>query len=237
MSITSKIKSLSLQLFPTGRAFWNKIDSDKDKLLNALVASETRAYNDALLLFDSILPDNVNFSADDATLWEVRLGLIVNPLVQLEDRKDAIKRKMNHPGTISARQNWRYLQGQLQAAGFDVYVYENRFSDGLGGYTTKTPTVFSLLPYPLRYFMHSPFVQHGQIQHGTTPANKVVNHIDESIDVYFNIGNNLRSTFFVGGPTEGSWATVDANRKDEFRQLILKIKPVQTVGFLLINFY
>lgn len=237
MSILSNIKNLSLQLFPTGRAFWIKEGSDKDKLIDALAASEARAYSDALSTFDAIIPDNSNFTADDATAWEVRLGLITNDLVPLADRKDAILRKMNHPGTIRARQNWRYLQGQLQAAGFDVYVYENRFSDGVGGYLTKTPTVFSLLPYPMRYIRHSKFIQHGQVHHGRTPGNKVVNHIEESLDDYFALGTNLRSTFFIGGPTEGSWATVDANRKDEFRQLILKIKPVQTVGFLLINFY
>lgn len=237
MSIVSKIKNLSLQLFPTGRAFWVKVDSDKDKLLNALAASEARAYSDALSLFDSIIPDNTNFTADDATMWEIRLGMITNILVPLEDRKDAIRRKMNHPGTIRARQNYRYLEGQLQAAGFDVYVHENRFPDGFGGYVTKTPTVFSLLPFPIRSYMHSPFVQHGQIQHGASFGNKVVNHIEESIDNYFSIGSNLRSTFFIGGQTAGSWATVDANRKNEFRQLILKIKPVQTVGFTLINYY
>lgn len=237
MSVLTKIKTLTNQLFPTGRAFWIKAGGDKEKLLNALAESEARAYADAMSLFDSILPDNNNFTEDDAAMWEKRLGLITNPLVSLEDRKDAIRRKMNHPGTIRARQNWRYLEGQLQAAGFDVYVHENRFSDGLGGYVTKTPTVFSLLPYPIRYFMHSSFLQHGQVQHGGTYGNKVVNNIEESLDNAFSTGSNLRSTFFVGGQTPGSWATVDAQRKDEFRQLILKIKPVQTVGFLLINFY
>lgn len=237
MSLTETIKNLTYQLFPTGRAFWNKTGSDRDKLLTGLNASEERAYVDALSVLDSALPDNSNFSTQDAAMWEDRLGLITNPLVSLSDRKLAIQRKMNHPGTIKARENYRYLEAQLQSAGFDVYVYENRFSDGFGGYVTKTPTVFSLLPFPFGSIQHGD-IQHGDIQHGGGfYGNKIANHIEESLDNAFYVGLNFKSTFFIGGSTAGSWATVDANRKDEFRQLVLKIKPVQTIAFLLINFY
>src|SRR5690606_32537660 len=102
-----------------------------------------RAYADALKIQDAQLPDNDGFTADDATDWERRLGMIYSPLVPLADRKLAILRKMNHPGTIKARQNWLYVEGQLRAAGFDVYVHENRFDDGMGGYDTKTPVELS----------------------------------------------------------------------------------------------
>jgi hypothetical protein len=237
MSLTQTIKNLTYQLFPTGRAFWSKIDSDRDKLISGLNASEVRAYSDALSLLDSALPDNANFTAQDATMWERRLGLISNPLVSLSDRKLAIQRKMNHPGTVKARENYRYIEAQLQAAGFDVYVYENRFPDGFGGYVTKSPSVFSLLPFPLGGVQHGDF-QHGDAQHGGGFfGNKVANHIEETLDNSFYVGLNFKSTFFIGGNIAGSWATIDANRKDEFRQLVLKIKPTQTIAFLLINFY
>jgi hypothetical protein len=236
MAVVDKIKTLTSQLLPTGRAFWNKKGGSFDKLLSGLAASEARAYSDAVSILDSAIPDNANFTAEDATLWEIRLGLITNPLVSLSDRKLAIQRKMNHPGTIKARQNFRYLQEQLQAAGFDVYVYENRFPDGFGGYVTKSPTAFSLLPYPIRYNQHGDF-QHGQTNHGGSYSNKIANSVNGSDDLSFSISPNLRSTFFIGGPTPGSWAVVDNNRQIEFRQLVLRIKPVQTVAFLLINFY
>lgn len=235
--IGDKLLSLTGQLFPTGRAFWIKVNSDKENLLKGLLASEERAYNDATAILNSILPDNDNFTAGDATSWEKRLGLITNQLVPLSDRKDAIKRKMNHPGTIPARQNYLYLQGQLQAAGFDVYVYENRFSDGFGGYVTKTPDVFSLLPFPHGTSRHGQF-RHGQIRHGQGfYSNKIANNVEKSLDDPFKIGSNYRFTFFIGGPTPGTWATVDANRELEFRQLVLRIKPVHTVALLLLNFY
>lgn len=235
--VLDKIKKLTKQLYPTGRAFWAPLGGDFDKLTSGLAASEERAYLDAVSILDSALPDNSNFTSQDATDWERRLGLVTNTLVTLSDRKLAIIRKMNHPGTIKTRQSYLYLQGQLQAAGFNVYVYENRFSDGMGGYTTKTPTEFSILPYPLGSVQHGDF-QHGDAQHGGGfYGNKVANHISRSDDDSFSVGLNFRSTFFVGGPTAGTWAVVDVNREDEFRQLILKIKPVQTVGFLLVNFY
>jgi hypothetical protein len=236
MATIDKIKTLTKQLFPTGRAFWMPVNGSFEKLMNALNASEARAYDDAVTILNDILPDNPNFTSDDASQWEKRLGLITNTTVSLFDRKLAIKRKMNHPGTIKARQNYRYLQAQLRAAGFDVYVYENRFPDYYLGYVTKTPTAFSLLPYPIRYNQYGDF-QYGQQNYGGTYGNKIVNNVDESLDYSFSIGANLRSTFFIGGPTPGSWAVIPANRKDEFRQLVLKLKRVSRVAFLLINFY
>lgn len=236
MSILSKILELTKLAYPTGRAFRITPGSDMEKLHTGLALSEARAYEDGLAILDSILPDNSNFTADDATDWERRLGLIYSPMVSLADRKLAIKRKMNHPGTIPARQHYLYLQGQLQAAGFNVYVYENRFALYPTGFETKNPLVVSSGVGAYK-FRHGQFL-HGQKQHGVmyNPFNRVINHIEESRDATFNVGNNLRYTFFVGGSPIGTFANVDVNRKDEFRQLILKIKPAQTVGFLFINY-
>lgn len=233
MTVADKILKLTRQLYPRGRAFKMGENSILYRLHRALAISEAQAYGDAKSILNSILPDNDEFTADDATDWERRLGLISNPLVSLADRKLAILRKMNHPGTIKARQNWRYLQLQLQSAGFNVYVYENRFPDGMGGYITQTPQEVSGDTFAS--------VQHGQVQHGNTQHgrgryNFVANYIDERVDRRFNIGTNLRSTFFIGGPYVGEYATVDKNRKEEFRQLILRIKPVQAVGILFITY-
>lgn len=235
MTVLEKIKALTRQLYPRGRAFKMPFDSTFEKVHKALAISEARAYSDAVSTLNSALPDNDDFSEDDATDWERRLGLISNPAVSLANRKLAIERKMNHPGTIKARQHYLYLQGQLQAAGFDVYVFENRFPDGFGGYVTKTPTEFSLTTYPTTDQQYGD-QQYGSFQYGGTFGNKVANSIYEIRDNAFDLGSNLKSTFFIGGEVEGSFADVDAEREDEFRQLILKIKPDQTVGFLLINY-
>jgi|SRR5687768_758549 len=235
MSVFDKIITLTKQLYPTGRAFRVAVDSYKLRLHNALAISEAQAYTDALSTLNSALPDNDDFTAEDAAAWEHRLGLITNEAVSLDDRKAAIIRKMNHPGTIPARQHYLYLESQLQAAGFDVYVHENRFPLGGGAYETRTPEDVTGGSAPME-LQHGNPPQHGDGQHGTGTWNLIVNNLDEDLDSTFNIGANLKSTFFIGGPYVGDYADVDANRKLEFRQLILKIKPVQTVGYLFINY-
>lgn len=236
MTILEKIKAITKLLYPTGRAFRVKASSDIAKLHDGLAVSENQAMLDAISILDSALPDNSNFTTDDASAWERRLGL-PQSVASLADRKLAIIRKMNHPGTIIARQHYLYMQGQLRAAGFNVYVYENRFPTYPTGYVTKTPSAFSLTTYPQVAIQHEPYVvQHGDVQHGVTEGNKIANLINPTIDNYFNVSPDYRSTFFIGGPYPGEFANVDADREQEFRQLIFKLKPTQTVGFLLVNY-
>lgn len=234
MTIVEKILKIFRQLYPTGRAFKMPVDGDSYKLHKSIAESYADVYSAAVSVLDSALPDNDNFTVDDATSWERRLGLITNDAVPLSNRKMAIIRKMNHPGTVPARENWRFLEKQLRDAGFDVYVFENRFPDGMGGYFTQNPLDLSG-GVGLTSPQYGDF-QYGDQQYGGYYGNMVVNHIDEKVDQLFDIGDNLRSTFFVGGPYAGEFADVPAVRKEEFRQIILRTKPVQTVGFLFINY-
>jgi hypothetical protein len=250
--IKDQILNLTKQLLPTGRAFNTHNGSMVERMYMALSVSEEKNYLDIVSTLDSILPDNDNFTAEDATLWEKRLGLITNDLVSLSDRKLAIARKLNHPGTIKARQNYLYIQEQLRAAGFDVYVYENlnllTIEDvlsinnnygQLGTFQLDDQQLGDVYSYYQDLF---DYVQLNDQQLGSFQlneyvyTNKIVNHIDELKDVSFNVGSSLRSTFFIGGNPLGTFANVPIERKNEFRQLILKLKPVQTVGFLLINY-
>jgi hypothetical protein len=246
-----KFLTLTKQLYPRGRAWKLFNNSWFERLHKGLAQSEARVYSDSIAILNSILPDNDNFTADDATDWERRLGLINSPLVPLADRKLAILRKMNHPGTIKARQHYLYIEGQLQAAGFDVYVYEN-FGEllpadfivipdiasldeanldefNLGDATTVYPNLFGLPN--LDEFNLGEFNLDEEVY-----LNKIVNNIPTEADSYFDIGQTARATFFIGGPTAGSFANVPLIRRDEFRKLILTLKPVQNVGYLLINY-
>lgn len=234
MTIAEQILYLTRKLYPTGRAFKMSEDGYLHKLHRALLVSEAQAYEDAISTLNSILPDNDNFTEGDATDWERRLGLITNLALSLADRKLAIKRKMNHPGDVLYQSNSKYMEGQLQAAGFDVYVYDNRFLFYPGDYEPLNPLTLTGGTGAYTY-QHGDF-QHGDLQHGITFDNIVANRIDEDEDFKFNAQGNLNSTFFVGGSPVGTYANVDINRKDEFRQMILKIKPLQTVGFLFINY-
>jgi uncharacterized protein YmfQ (DUF2313 family) len=348
MSVAEKLLALTRQNYPKGRAFKMPAEGFIERLHRALSVSEQQVYEDALSVLNNILPDNTGFTADDATAWERRLGLITNEDVSLADRKLAIIRKINHPGTIKSRQSALYLEGQLRAAGFNVYVYENRFLETVlgdelttdpdftsngqwldgngdivtfntgsvdigtlpgaelssldilevgksyrvvitadvggiqlrageaspiftafspGTYTvnfTKTTATgfavlldmgssvvshFSVKETLLEYVTKTPeelsggvflgFLEHGEIEHGEEEAgvynNLIVNHIDEDREIGFQV-ESLRGTFFVGGDPVGSYANVFEERKNEFRQLILKLKPAQSVGFLFINY-
>ena len=236
MSVFDKIVALTKQLYPKGRAFKMPLGSDFEKLTKGLAVSEATLYNNTVAIFDSMLPDNDNFTSQDATDWERRLGMVQNASVPIADRKAAITRKMNHPSTIPARQHHDYVQGQLREADFDVYVIENIFPDGGGGFETRRPLDVNggvgADPYQLGEG------QLGDSQLGSFYTNKIVNYIDSSIDELFNEGANLRSTFFIcGHETDLTvFANVDEDRKDEFRQLILKLKPAHTVGYLFVNY-
>lgn len=249
-----QLLALTKQLLPKGRAFLMNENSLKERVEKALILSEERFVLDSLSVLDSILPDNDNFTVYDAELWEQRLGLITNPLVSLADRKAAIIRKMNHPGDILARQSRDYIESQLQLAGFNVFVHEN-----LNG---QTPQSLLILPLELgemggdnsemgeiemgsaeTYYPDLfTFNEMGEFEMGGNEMGEIiyndmcVNYIDSSMDASFNVGSNYLCTFVVGGQVLGEFADVDVNRKDELRQLILKLKPTQTVAYLFINY-
>lgn len=242
MATIDKIRFLTKKLYPTGRAWNLPDDSVFDKVHTGLAESEADAFDDAVSTLDAILPDNDDFTEADAERWEERLGMVVQSnTVSLADRKLAIKRKMNHPGTIPARQNWQYLQEQLQAAGFDVYVYENIFDDGLGGFETLNPTDI-IGPNNVGIAIHSDDCEHGDhVEHGDSEVGSVyedcvANYIDADLDAWFDVGDNLRNTFYISSGYIDQFASIPIERKNEFRQLILRIKPVQTVAFLFINY-
>jgi uncharacterized protein YmfQ (DUF2313 family) len=257
--IVDKILKLTKQLYPKGRAFKIPENGWYYRLHKGLAQSEARVYNEALGVLDSILPDNDNFTAQDATDWERRLGLINGTGVSLADRKAAIRRKMNHPGNVKPRENWMFLESQLQLAGFRVWVHENRFSDGMGGFQALDPIdalpavdygehgeyehgeiehgdAFSYYQNLFTFAEHGEF-EHGEMEHdGWIYNNVVANYIPESLDAMFNVGPSHRATFFICAEPFGVFAEVPASRKDEFRQLILKLKEVNTVAYLLVNY-
>ena len=237
-----KIVKLSRQLYPTGRAFRMAPDSVFEKFHKALAVSEAQAYEDALATLDVILADNDNFTEDDATRWEERLGLITNTDLTLEERKTAIIRKYNHPGTIPARQNWEYLQDQLHEAGFtQLYVHENIFLEG------SPPSCVTISPTEILgadvvgLWDHGDdaemgLVEHGDGETGSVYEDCVANYIDPTLDKWFDTGDNLRNTFFISSEYVEILASVPEPRRLELRDLILKTKPVQTVAFLFITY-
>lgn len=232
-SFMSVIRNLTERFYPTGWAFRETLRGIRGQVTAGLLASENRAATDAYGVLFGILPDNDNFTIEDAELWESRLGLASGSALTLEIRKDNIARKIQHPGDVGSRSSDVYLEGQLQAAGFNLFVHENLFPDGSGGLESRSyPTVVGAVGIAV----HSPLVEHGTIQHGGTVEDVVINSLDPVTDSLFNIGTNYERTFFIGGSTLPQFATVPANRREELRHLILTVKPTHLAAYLLINY-
>lgn len=226
-----QILKLTKQLFPTGRAYWLPLNSQIRKWIYALGKSEARAYDYVLSILDQILPDNDNFTEDDAALWENRLNLKVNPNgLTLDERKLLIERKYAFPGAFIYRQNWRFVQYQLQLAGFDVYVHENRFPDGGGGWEY-------IYEFELSVTQHGTDIEHGYDSEMGNPGMDLVANMADSPEI-FDIGvqTNYKGVFFIGGATFPDPVIVSPDFEFEFRKLILSLKPANTVAVLFVDF-
>ncbi|MCK5614417.1 hypothetical protein KAR91_71785 [Candidatus Pacearchaeota archaeon] len=262
--VDNEIKELNKQLFPTGRAWGyvhnseqsgteitNFVDglgnqfvdgqgnafiqtsgseaSPSKRLINAFLKSIERYYADLLSLLDQILADNDGFDITDASNWERVYGLVAGSLT-LDERKQNIVLKQSYPNGNLERSSAEFIQDELQKHGFDVYIHENRFPDGSGGWLTvdATAAIYGGFNYGGALY--------GNV--GITNITKIANRIEESIDANFDMGTgvNLRATFFLGGAAYPTRANVPILRKDEFRQLILKLKPNHTAGWLLIDY-
>ena len=227
-SLQDIVINLTKSLYPTGRAWQMSQLSTFERFHIAINRSYLRLINDANALINSTIPDNEDFSKEDAELWEYRLGLITNPLVDLEKRKLSILRKLAFPSNIKSRQHPLYIQKQLRDAGFDVYIHEN---------TVPYTRPEDIVAIPLSNLQHGGGTQHGpSTQHGTANFQVIANSIRPN-EIYSIGGDeNLYSTFYISGENIGDQAVVPQQREREFRELVLKIKPAQTVAFLIVNF-
>lgn len=259
MSYFDKIVKLTKQLYPTGRAWKMPFNGFFEKLENGLALSDARFYEDCKLTQDSFMPDNDNFSIQDCRDWERRLGLFTNEATPIADRKLAIKRKMAYPGINPARGSAKYIESQLQAAGFSVYVHENMFPIYPQGWYSVDPVYllpqvqfaqlgdkqlneFQLGSAQSYYSQYITCSQLGNFQLGDLQmdecvwSQKVVNSIYNDEDKTFNLGNTFNCTIIIGGSTLGTFANVLASREVEFRQLILRLKQTQIVAILNIKY-
>jgi hypothetical protein len=196
-----------------------------EKLLKGLARQEAIAYDNSASILKSILPDNNDFTEDDATDWERRLGMVNGSASSLAVRKAAILRKMQAPGQNPAKSHYLWIQKQLQDAGFDVFVHEN--------IPTQDPnSLYAGIQTELQY---NGF-QYGGRRYGSYVNHVVANRIDNESDTYFNFGDTYRAACYIGGEVLGTLASVPAEREAEFRQLIRRMMPKQNVAILFITY-
>lgn len=232
--LSTILSGLVRQLYPTGRAFLMKKGGYFDKFHQALDLSFVRLIQDGQYTLDGTIPDNPNFDEQDAALWEYRMGMVTNTSLTLEVRKEALYRRMGRSGWQAAKQNPLSIEYQLQLAGFDVFVHENRFYEG-GEWVYKTPEEVG--GFTSTVSQHGGTSQHGDgFEHGGTSAEIVANSVYPGEAYSVGGYENLYATFFIGGAVLGEPATVDGRREREFRELILKLKPASTAAYIFINY-
>ena len=226
---------LSSDLYPTGRA-WDLSDgSDLNLLHQAFNLSFERLKADSDSLINFLLPDNNEFSVEDARYWENKYGLISNENLSLSLRKEILLRKISFPGRFKTRQNILYINEQLEVYGFDVKAYENKFFDVNGNIYYKSASDVFLSS--LAQVQHGDETQHGEgTQHGSGNFDLIANsYFDEN----YSIGGdeNLWATFFIASKSSlEEQGYISSSRKREFRELILKLKPAHLVAFTFINY-
>lgn len=226
-SLTDLMSELAAQLYPTGRAFYMPKDGVANNTHLALNKSFIRIINDCQSTIDSNFPDNENFTEEDCALWEYRFGMIADLALSIDERRRAIYRRMSRGRNVPARQHKNYIEYQLQLAGFDVYVHENT-------YPYKKPQ--DIVAFSSNNVQHGGTSQHGVgMQHGGGSADVIANSY-QSGESYSVSDNRLWATFFLGGEILGDMASVAVNRQEEFRELVLKLKPAHLVAFTFINY-
>jgi len=209
-------QQLNQQLYPTGRAWWRPKGSVFSNFHEALSLSDSRLYSTIINTQNALYADNNNISDIDIEHWEEVFGIIGNGTTA--DRINLIKQRMAYPGNVLARQTKGYIESQLQLAGFNVYVHYSG---------TYNPTSA----------IHGNFV-FGEVVHGQVfdLFSICANNVQEDRDDDFNLGIYTRSLFYIGGENLGDVADVSSVRKNEFRELILTLKPAHTVAALYINY-
>lgn len=235
-SVSSLMANLATQLYPTGRAWYMLKNSVMEKFHSAINVSFVRLVDDSRKTLDSCFPDNENFSEDDCNLWEYRFGMRTNSTLSLSVRRNAILQRMARGRNVPARQHIKYLEYQLQLAGFNVWLHENGFvppgvDDPIRFY--KRPQ--DIIALMAENVQHSDSTQHGiGVQHGGVNSEVIANSYKSN--ELFSVGDDyLWATFFIGGETLGEVAEVPENRMEEFRELVLKLKPAHLVAFTFIN--
>ena len=206
------------------------------RLMRALGIQFAIAWTAARGVSDAQLPDNLNFTIDDCNDWYRRLGIYNSGLLTRSQMIAGITQWWNHNNPPINCQNYLYIQNQLQLAGFNVNVYENRFPLG-GTYITKT--VEQVLGTAVEESWLGGFYL-GDAYLGTTylldGVSIIANYLEDAQDASILV-TNLRSTFFIADPASiTTFANIPTARHIEFRQLLMKLKPIHTIGYLFVNY-
>lgn len=227
---------LTRQLYPTGLAFSVSRGTNYYALHEGLSMSESKALNDAIAVLFQVLPDNDNYTTEDATAWEEKLRIpIATPGVSLADRKAAILRKIRYPGDTIARQSAQFIESELNTAGFNVKVIANKFNGEVDAIKVGTGgELYNRFNIDTQFQAGTRFQKIAVDANATGVVISQLNQADENIKDQNRL--SLRSCFIISGDPYPALANIPAAREREFRNLILTLKPAETHAFLFVNY-
>ena len=201
-------------------------------LSDKTMSAKTQGYDDINTsignVLNQIIPDNDAFDLDDIESWE-RVLDIDNSTLTNDQRKNIILARLSYPNGQLYRQTQEFIQEQLRANGFDVYVHENRFNTGTNPFPFEPVDINSAV--------------YGNVVYGETTYGNVgvkydtllCNYVDKTIDEANQpiISDKQNNIFFIGGEVYPEQAYIDPAREKEFRHLVLSLKPAHSAAALI----
>jgi hypothetical protein len=247
--------NLVTSLYPQGRAFDVKKDPFYSAVIRGVIKSYIRTVGDGNAIQVGLNPNDDDFTAEQATILEKRYGIIINKNRPLVDRKATLVARMTDPGLTLAKQHKNYIEYRLQQAGFNVFVHENRFLQPFPTSSAYSGAAYSGSSYSgnegYDYYAIDPgsVASTGKVRNYTKVEDdgEISGQVSASGASYSGSAWSTierdnsdtqwwKSVFFIGGQTFPDSADVEATRIDEFRHLILTLKPVHSRADYIINF-
>jgi hypothetical protein len=213
---SSKFMRITRQLLPTGRAWWLAANSYISNIFEALSVSDSRIENDIINIKYSILADSNFMSLEAVERWESIFAIKSSTVI--EDRILAINQRQSYPGNVLARQSMPYIQSQLQLAGFNVYLSK--------GFDVSTAEYYDDCYYD------------DVIYDSTSDVFEIIaNDVVVNRDAHFCLSSlDDYAIYTISASDIISNAQIQVERKNEFRELILRLKPAQVVCVLKVTY-
>ncbi len=242
------------QLFPTGRA--HKVQAVGERTRDAITDGINDLDNGINDLLNGVLPDNSGFTVEWCERHERMYALPSYNSDTLQDRIDRIIAHLTPPNPEYGYLSLEAIQNELNANGWNgiLYVYENltglfpqqvlpqlsfppQLGNGqLGDFQLGTFNFASDYPQFFTQYQLGDF-QLGASQLGSAPQfnNKIANSVNRYDDLFVNL-YPISNTFYICGPNLGDIVILPLSDEVKLRTLLLEIKPLNSVGFLLIEY-
>lgn len=218
-------------LLPRARA-WRAAPGS---VLRAYIDGVGLALDDVRVYLDGVYQDRFPATTRELEEWEQQFGLLGSGSDQ--DRRSAIAAAWQATGGQSPG----YIQGVLQAAGFDVYVHD-WWSSG-PPYVARDPRSYTTPPTFGTAQCGEPLAQCGEpeAQCNTSLANEPGYLVN--LDLTYRAPPAVpddpdawRGFMYIGGPTFGDVAEVPLERRHEFERLVLKLRPLHLWVVTLVSY-